>query len=143
MGATLSMAIKTSRDELERIASAIEELGQQDDWPDDLVFRVNLVLEELILNIMDYGAEGSDPDSDPDIALEIQSDGDSILIDLSDRGRAFDPLTEAPEPDLESSVAERRVGGLGVHLTKALMDEVSYLREADRNRLSMITRKMR
>ena len=143
MGATLSMAIKTSRDELERIASAIEELGQQDDWPDDLVFRVNLVLEELILNVMDYGAEGSDPDSDPDIALEIQSDGDSILIDLSDRGRPFDPLTEAPEPDLESSVAERRVGGLGVHLTKTLMDEVSYLREADRNRLSIVTRKVR
>ena len=139
MGATLSMAIKTTRDELERISSALEELGQQDDWPDDLVFRVNLVLEELILNIMDYGAEGSDPD----IALEIQSDGDSISIDLSDRGRPFDPLTEAPEPDLESSVAERRVGGLGVHLTKTLMDEVSYLREADRNRLSMITRKMR
>ena len=61
MGASLSMAINTTRDELERISGAIEELGQQDDWPDDLVFRVNLVLEELILNIMDYGQDGEDP----------------------------------------------------------------------------------
>ena len=139
MGATLTMAIGTTRDELERISSAIEELGQRDEWPDDLVFRVNLVLEELILNIMDYGAE----DDDPDIALEIQSMDDSISIDLSDRGRAFDPLTEAPEPDLTASVGERRVGGLGVHLTKTLMDEVHYSREADRNRLSIVTRKVR
>ena len=139
MGATLSMAINTTRDELERISSAIEELGQQDDWPDDLVFRVNLILEELILNIMDYGADGGDPD----IALEIESRDDSISINLSDSGRPFDPLTEAPEPDLKASVRERRVGGLGVHLTKTLMDDVRYSREADRNRLSIVTRKVR
>ena len=139
MGASLSMAITTTRDELERISVAIEDLGQQDDWPDDLVFRVNLVLEELILNIMDYGAEGGDPD----ISLSIESSGDSISIDLSDSGRPFDPLTEAPEPDLDASVSERRVGGLGVHLTKTLMDEVHYAREGERNRISIVTRKER
>jgi anti-sigma regulatory factor (Ser/Thr protein kinase) len=139
MGANLSMAINTTRDELERISGAIEELGQQDDWPDDLVFRVNLVLEELILNIMDYGQDGEDPD----ISLEIESEGNSISIELSDRGRPFDPLTEAPEPDLTASVDERRVGGLGVHLTKTLMDDVRYTHEGGRNRLSIVTRKVR
>ncbi|MXW26375.1 MAG: ATP-binding protein [Dehalococcoidia bacterium] len=139
MGASLSMAINTTRDELERISGAIEELGQQDDWPDDLVFRVNLVLEELILNIMDYGQDGEDPD----ISLEIESEDNSISIELSDRGRPFDPLTEAPEPDLTASVGERRVGGLGVHLTKTLMDDVQYTHEGGRNRLSIVTRKVR
>ncbi|MCY3880573.1 MAG: ATP-binding protein [Chloroflexi bacterium] len=133
------MAINTTRDELERISGAIEELGQQDDWPDDLVFRVNLVLEELILNIMDYGQDGEDPD----ISLEIESEDNSISIELSDRGRPFDPLTEAPEPDLTASVGERRVGGLGVHLTKTLMDDVQYTHEGGRNRLSIVTRKVR
>ena len=139
MGASLSLAITTTRDELERIAGAIEKLGQEDEWPDDLVFRVNLVLEELILNIMDYGAE----DGDPDISLTIECDDDSISIELSDSGRPFDPLTEAPEPDLDASVSERRVGGLGVHLTKTLMDDVRYAREGDRNHLSIVTRKVR
>ena len=139
MGATLSMAIKTTRDELERIAAAIEGLGQEDDWPDDLVFRVNLVLEELILNIMDYGAE----DGDADISLVIESESDSIAIDLSDSGLPFDPLTEAPEPDLTAAVGERRVGGLGVHLTKTLMDDVRYSHENGRNRLNIVTRKVR
>ncbi len=139
MGASLSMAINTTRDELERISGAIEDLGQQDEWPDDLVFRVNLVLEELILNIMDYGQDGEDPD----ISLEIESEDNSISIELSDRGRPFDPLTEAPEPDLTASVGERRVGGLGVHLTKTLMDDVQYTHEGGRNRLSIVTRKVR
>ncbi len=139
MGITLSMAIQTSRDELQRIATAIEGLGQQDDWPDDLVFRVNLVLEELVLNIIDYGRDGRDPD----IALEIASEDDSIRIELSDRGRPFDPLTEAPEPDLTAPLDERSIGGLGVHLTKTLMDEVRYSRAACRNRLSIVTRKVR
>ena len=139
MGVTLSMAIQTSRDELARITTAIEDLGQQDDWPDELVFRVNLVLEELVLNIIDYGQDGSDPD----IALEIESEADSIRIELSDRGRPFDPLTEAPEPDLTAPLAERSLGGLGVHLTKTLMDEVRYSRDAHRNRLSIVTRKVR
>ena len=139
MGVILSMAIQTSRDELARITTAIEGLTQQDDWPDELVFRVNLVLEELVLNIIDYGQDGSVPD----IALEIESEADSIRIELSDRGRPFDPLTEAPEPDLTSALGERSVGGLGVYLTKELMDEVRYSREAHRNRLSIVTRKVR
>ena len=137
MGAALSMAIETRREELGRIAASIEELGRQDDWSADLVFRVNLVLEEVILNIIDYGAD----EGDPDIALDIESEGGSISIVVSDSGRAFDPLTEAPPPDLDSAVSERRVGGLGVHLTKTLMDEVRYSRDAGRNRLSIVTRK--
>ncbi len=139
MGATLSMAIKTTRDELGRIATAIEALGQEEGWPDDLVFRVNLVLEELILNIIDYGTDGGDPD----ISLVLASEEDSITIDLSDGGRPFDPLTEAPTPDLTAAVGERRVGGLGVHLTKTLMDDVRYSHEDGRNRLSIVTRKVR
>ena len=139
MGVTLSMAIQTSRDELARITTAIEGLGQQDDWPDDLVFRVNLVLEELVLNIIDYGQDGRDPD----IALEVASEDDSIRIELSDRGRPFDPLTRGPRAGPDRALAERSMGGLGVHLTKTLMDEVRYSRAACRNRLSIVTRKVR
>ena len=52
-------------------------------------------------------------------------------------------MTEAPEPDLTSALGERSVGGLGVYLTKELMDEVRYSRDAHRNRLSIVTRKVR
>ncbi len=139
MSATLSLAIKPVRDELDRIAEAIEDLASQDDWPEDLTFRVHLVLEELILNIMDYGAH----EGDLDITLDVESEDNSIEIAIRDRGKAFDPTTEAPEPDLDASVEERKVGGLGVYLTKTLMDEVTYSRVDDRNHLHITTRKVR
>ena len=139
MSASLSLTVKTARDELERITAAIDDLAEEDDWPADLLFRVQLVLEELTLNIVDYGHD----DDTSDFEIAFMSEGDSLTIEIVDGGRAFDPLNDAPEPDLTSGVAERRVGGLGVHFVRTLMDDVQYERSAGKNRLKMVTRKVR
>jgi serine/threonine-protein kinase RsbW len=55
---------------------------------------------------------------------------------VEDDGPQFDPLL-LPPPDLTASLAERRVGGLGVFLVRQMMDAVSYQRVGRRNRLSM------
>jgi anti-sigma regulatory factor (Ser/Thr protein kinase) len=55
-----------------------------------------------------------------------------------DSGRPFDPLSDAPEPDLNAVVEERRIGGLGVHLVKTLMDQMHYKRENEQNRLTIV-----
>ena len=139
MSASLSLTVKTARRELERIVAAIEDLAEEDDWPPDLLFRVNLVLEELGLNIMDYGHD----DDTSDIDISLTSEGDSVTIEIVDGGKPFDPLNDAPAPDLAASVAERRIGGLGVHFVRTLMDDVQYERTEGKNRLKMVTRKVR
>ena len=60
-----------------------------------------------------------------------------IFAELSDSARAFDPLTQAPSPDLSADAESRPVGGLGIFLVKKHMDEVSYRREGGKNVLSM------
>ena len=55
-----------------------------------------------------------------------------------DNGRPFDPLNDAPEPDLDSGVADRAVGGLGVHLVRTMMDEMRYRRDRGRNHLTLV-----
>ena len=139
MSATLSLTIKTAHDELERINAAVERMAEQDEWPPDLVFRVSLVLEEWNLNVMDYGHD----DDTHEIEIALTSDGDQVTIEIIDGGRPFDPLHDAPAPDLTSPVGERRVGGLGVHLMRTLMDEVAYQRESGKNHLKMVTRKVK
>ena len=56
---------------------------------------------------------------------------------MSDNGAAFDPLS-VPAPDLTTSLDERAVGGLGLHLVRNLMDRVSYSRAGERNQLTLV-----
>ena len=123
--------------ELERLASAVEEFAEWESWAPEVVFRVNLVLEELIINVMTHGShEGL-----AEIEVTVTSSEDLVSIRLSDNGVAFDPLTDAPEPEVTGSVEDRHVGGLGVHLVRTMMDNVSYRRERGRNLFTMTTQR--
>ena len=139
MGATISLTIRTAHDELDRINAAVESFAESDGWPPDLLYRVELVLEEWGLNVMDHGHD----DDTHEIDIALTTDDDQVTIEIVDGGRPFDPLNDAPPPDLTSAVGERRVGGLGVHFMRTLMDEVLYNRESGKNHLKLVTRKVR
>lgn len=130
---------RTGHEELPDLLAAVETLAEEDGWADDLTFRVTLAIDEITQNVLDYG--GIDDGADAEIL--VASTDETLVIEIVDGGRPFDPLTEAPEPDLTSAVEDRPVGGLGVHLTKSLMDDVQYRRESGKNRLKIVTRKLR
>ena len=137
MSAKLSLKVKSDREELDGITSAVEAFSADEDWSTDLLFRINLVIEELVLNIIDYGYD----DNDQEIELNFKSDASSVTIDITDEGRAFDPLNDAPEPDINSPLEDRHVGGLGVYLARTMMDELTYRRENSRNHLTLVKRR--
>jgi len=130
---------RTGYEEIAGLVSAIEALGADDGWSGDLTFRVSLVVDELAQNIVDY-AYG---DAAGDVEVAITARDETVEIEIVDEGRAFDPLTEVPAPDLTAPLESRPVGGLGVHLMKTLMDDVEYRRESGRNRLRIVTPKAR
>ena len=139
MSATLTLNIERSHDELGRITDAVDELGHNEDWSNDLLFRVHLVLEELVLNIIDYGFD--DGKDDHELVVVLVSDDDALTIDITDDGFPFDPLTEAKVPDTDAPLEDRPIGGLGVHLVRTMMDEVEYRREGDKNHLTLVARR--
>lgn len=53
-------------------------------------------------------------------------------MEFEDRGREFNPL-EIAEPDLETPIEDRQLGGLGIHLVKNMVDLAEYRRDGDRN----------
>ena len=136
---TNSEALRTSHEELADLVMAVEELGEQDGWSDDLTFRVSLVIDELAQNVVDYAYT----DRSGDVEVAVTSQGDTVVIEIIDEGRPFDPLTQAPEPDLTSAIEDRPIGGLGVHFTRTLMDNVEYSRESGKNHLKVVTHKAR
>ena len=138
MGAEVSLRMGAAREDLPRIHAALEAFARDEGWPSRLEFQIKLVIEEVVMNILSHGYEDG---GDHDILIELASDAEKIGIEIVDDGRPYDPLTEAPAPDTEASLSDRPVGGLGVYLVCALMDEASYRREDNRNRLALTKRK--
>jgi anti-sigma regulatory factor (Ser/Thr protein kinase) len=96
-------------------------------------FDLQLAIEEACTNVIEHayaGAGGA-------YSLEIVACGPDLAITLVDRGRPFNP-EEIAAPDLDVPLEERRIGGLGLHLMKQLMDEVYFSFTAQGNVLRMI-----
>ncbi len=134
MSGKISLKVEPRAEELDTITAAVEEFGDAEQWPSDLIFRVNLVLEEVGLNIINHGRT----EDLHEIEITLTSVPESITIEIEDNGRPFDPRKDAPEPDVETGVAERSIGGLGVYLVRTMMDELHYRREGGRNCLTLV-----
>ena len=95
--------------------------------------RVQLAIDEACTNIIKH-AYSQDKDT---IALSLQLAGEELIVTIVDKGRPFDP-TSVPAPDLDADLEDRRIGGLGIHFMKSLMDQVVYAFDPKAgNRLTM------
>jgi anti-sigma regulatory factor (Ser/Thr protein kinase) len=123
-------------DELGTVFEKVHGFAQDADLPEALVFQIKLILEEMALNVINYGNKGG---TEP-IDIRLASDRETIVVEITDRGQPFDPHHDAPTPDLELSLEERPIGGLGLYLVKTMVDEMHYRWEDGRNKLTLITR---
>ncbi len=139
MSRKLSLEIEPSVEELSTITAAVEQFGDAEQWPPDLVFQINLVIEELGLNIMTHGMS----EDLEKIEITLTVEGESLTIEIVDNGRPFDPTSDAPEPDLDSGIGERSIGGLGVHIVRSLMDSLCYRRQGGRNHVTLVKERVR
>ena len=134
----LTLEVEANLKQLTGLQEQVTAFAEAQNWPPDMSFQVELALEEICVNIVNYGFEGDGDDHA--IEIVVDSEPDSLTMEIIDNGRAFDPLTETPEPDLDSALSDRPIGGLGVHLVKSFMDELLYRREDGRNHLKMVKR---
>jgi anti-sigma regulatory factor (Ser/Thr protein kinase) len=118
--------------ELQRLAAWIDGWAQQD-LSSDLSFAVQLCLEEAVANVIMYGAGGRDG---LEIAVEVEDDGATLVARVVDNGRPFDP-TEAPRPPMASSLAQAKIGNLGIHLMRSFASSMQYERRDGCNRLTL------
>lgn len=129
----LAIELGTDTSQLSAVFEQLEAFAEANTWPDGMAMQVQLILEEVLLNSMTHGLGGR---ADGRVTLTLDQQGDTVDIEVVDNGIAFDPL-DHPEPDLEASIEEREIGGLGIHFMRTMMDDVGYKREGDLNRLWM------
>ena len=128
---------ESNSDVVSRVAKCLEDIGRDQDWPPKLGYLVNLSVEEIGLNALTHGRRhGLD-----EFEITISSDHNAIVVELSDNGAPFNPLTDPPDPDLETSLESRSIGGLGLYLIKKMVDGMEYRRDSDRNYLRLTVRR--
>lgn len=97
---------------------------------------VNVALDELLSNELSHGMAGRHAAS---LTLGMELDQERLTVTLASDGAPFDPLGR-PAPDTTVPVRERKVGGLGLHLVRELMDEVRYERRNGQNVVVLVKR---
>lgn len=124
-----SIIIANEISEIGKLNAFIEEIGNEFSLGPDVVFNLTLVLEEAVVNIINYAYPKEDHEW---IYLSARMHDDSIVLVLTDTGKEFDP-TMAPDADISLSADEREIGGLGIFLIRQIMNEVKYERIEGKN----------
>ena len=115
---------------LEFLETHLEEAG----CPMKAQMQISVAAEEIFVNIASYAyAPGTGMAR---VEVETEDDPLSVTIVFSDAGKPFDPTRRA-DPDVTLSAEERDIGGLGIFMTKKIMDEVLYEYREGRNVLTL------
>jgi serine/threonine-protein kinase RsbW len=78
-------------------------------------------VDELVCNVLEHGYRGV-PGS---VEVTVAFAGGEIAITIRDRAPAFDPATVAT-PNLDLPLAQRPLGGMGIHLARTLTDRLDH-----------------
>ncbi|MEM5790069.1 MAG: ATP-binding protein, partial [Syntrophobacteraceae bacterium] len=116
------LRLPASMESFEPFRSFVLQHLKGDSQLEDLTNRVDLALEEVLVNAIHYAY----PENEGEIEIECRADGEGrFYIALRDWGGAFNPVEQAA-PDLTSDIDHRQVGGLGIFLVKQMASRLAY-----------------
>ena len=133
MAAPLILHLRHSATEISAATAAVTRWLAEQAVPPTGNYFAGLTIEELVTNWIKYGA----PDAaDPHMEIELNYAAGELTIRVTDDGQRFNPL-ERPEPDVNLPVAERPIGGLGIHLLRKMADRIEYAWANGHNQLTL------
>ncbi len=106
-----------------RVTAFVDEELEALGCPMKAQMQIDIAIDELFGNIAHYAYN---PEVGPaTVRVEVVEDPLSVVVSFIDKGVPYDPLSRE-DPDVELSLEERRIGGLGIYMVKKSMDEISY-----------------
>lgn len=124
-----TLTIKNQMSEIDFVNELFNEFCEQNGVPSAVYRKFNIAFDEIINNIVSYGYNDK---KEHKIKIIINITEDHLVVSIEDDAIAFNPLSLA-SPETDASIEDREIGGLGVHMVKKLMDNVSYKRYIKKN----------
>ena len=128
-----TLVLQNEIPEISKLTLFIDELGEELGLSPELVFNLNLVLEEAVSNVILYAYPKGEHEN---ISLTAKKTENQLLFVLTDTGKEFDP-TLMPDADVNLAAEDRQIGGLGIFLIRQIMNQVEYQRIDGRNVLTL------
>lgn len=128
-----NITLSNSLDELPRLKEVVDAASQAAGFGELVTNQMNLVVEEAVVNVIDYGYPAG---AQGDIQVRATLDDGILTFVLIDRGVPFDPTTREPV-DTTLPAEERPIGGLGIFMMQSLMDSIDYERIDEQNVLTL------
>jgi serine/threonine-protein kinase RsbW len=134
MAPHFSLNVAADLQNLVRIRDFVEHTAVLLDVNPSIIPNLQLAVDEAVTNIILHGYQGQGGQ----VEILIERKLDDIVISLRDHAPPFDP-TRVATPDLTAPLAERLPGGLGLHLIRQIVDQMSYrFTEAGSNELILV-----
>ena len=131
--------MKNEMTEVSRMRGFFLSVCREHDIDDETFKTLNLAIEEWVANVINYaypkGIRGH-------VELTAKVSEGILTLVIKDHGAPFDP-TQHADVDVEAELSERQIGGLGIHLVKAIMDTVNYERTADGYNVLTLTKTLK
>ena len=132
----IEITVVNQGSELARVAGFLDRLGAERQLAPEVVADMQVALDEVLTNITKYAYTDN---AEHKIHICIRVLDDVLEAVIEDDGVPFNPLA-IPAPDVSTPLRERRVGGVGIHFVRSLMDGVAYDRAGERNRIVLTKR---
>ena len=128
------LEIEALSENVDDVQGFVNERLETADCPMKAQMQIALAVEEIFVNIASYAYA---PDKgNATVRVEVSGDPVTVTITFIDRGVPYDPLAKA-DPDVTLSAEERGIGGLGIFMTKKIMDDVAYEYKDGKNILTL------
>ena len=116
-----SLHIAANLENLAAIRGFVEQTARALGVAPATVTEVVLAVDEAATNTVVHGYRSESGT----IEIEMKREGDTLLICLRDEASPFDPTTVSTR-DITVPLEQRVSGGLGIHLIRQIMDEVTH-----------------
>ena len=136
MDQSFEMTIESDSSRIPSISASLEEVMHTHGFSSEDILDTQLAVEEIITNIINHGYKNAGGK----IVIYCRINVNQAEVRIRDDAPRFDPLS-LPEPELDGTIENRKIGGLGIFLVRQVMDEISYRYENGQNILVMIKKK--